>query len=260
MITMHLIIGEHTLQVHTESEVIQQLLLQKFKLASQPSSSCDLHVTISGGYGSEFTGYEVEAAADRGQVNFTRTDYRIVADSDFTSATIEVYDSFALKHALMNLYSALIVNRKWGLLIHSSCIAEEGKAYLFAGQSGAGKSTVARLSQPRPILSDEATIVKVTNAGAFIYDSPFRSELEEPFNGEACPLAAIQLLRQSMENKRSPLPRMDGLLQLLDKVFYWVYEKEETAKVFGMCQLLVRAVPMYELYFQKNNTFWKEIS
>ncbi len=76
----------------------------------------------------------------------------------------QCFNEFALKHALMNLYSSFIVHHKWGLLIHSSCLKEGDKAFLFSGQSGAGKSTVVKLSHPRPILSDEATVVKITES------------------------------------------------------------------------------------------------
>jgi hypothetical protein len=47
---------------------------------------------------------------------------------------------------------------------------------------------------------------------------------------------------------------------LLDKVFFWAHDAKETSKVLGMLREMVMAVPVYELHFQKNNTFWEKIS
>lgn len=124
-----------------------------------------------------FVDYNVESIENRNTIQYRRADYVIEVDREFKSATIQVYDELALKHAMMNLYSSFLVYHNWGLLIHSSCVIEKEKAHMFAGQSGAGKSTAAKLSFPRNLLSDEATLVKITPEKVTVFNSPFRSEL-----------------------------------------------------------------------------------
>ena len=46
----------------------------------------------------------------------------------------------------------------------------------------------------------------------------------------------------------------------MDKVFYWRHSKLETAKMIAVCRSVVERVPAYQLYFQKNDTFWGQIS
>jgi hypothetical protein len=180
---------------------------------------------------------------------------------NYREARLQVYDEFALKHAVMNLYSAFIVHREWGLLIHSSCAIERDCAYLFAGRSGAGKSTVARLSAPRLLLSDEASVVCIPENGAVrVYDSPFRSDIRSEASSACYPLAAIHLLNQSDRVDRMAISGSAVLTRMMGAVFYWAHDPGETAKVIRLIERLAQSVPTYDLYFQKNDSFWGLIS
>lgn len=252
-------IGDHFIQIISESGYLHKLLLN-FRTYHNKNRDADLIIKIRDGYGVPFQDYEVEIKKEHNKILYSRADYLIEVDSEYTSATISVYDDLALKHALTNLYSSFIVHHNWGLLIHSSCALENGKAHMFAGHSGAGKSTAAKLSYPRNLLSDEATIVKITPNQVTVYNSPFRSELEaEPFEGNV-KLASMQILYQALQNKRVRLEKSDALLHLMDKVFFWPQNQEETKTILRLITMLVKQVPVYELHFQKNNTFWELIS
>lgn len=253
-------IGEHTFQITIDSANLLNYLKKNFCIKSRSEAPIDMMVHIKDGFGSPLVTYDVNIMNTDRKLKFRRDDYLIEVDSDFQNATLSVFNGFALKHAFINLYSSFIVYHNWGLLIHSSCVVEDGKAHIFSGQSGAGKSTTARLSYPRQILSDEATLVKITPDGATVFDSPFRSELES-MNGEtAWPLGSIQVLYQSLKNKRVRLEKTHGLLRLMDKVFYWAHNPNETKRILVLLKQLADSVPIYELYFQKNNTFWELIS
>ncbi|TDG00291.1 hypothetical protein [Paenibacillus piri] len=256
-------IAEHVLGIRTASAMAKEFVWLKYgvlRLEEDDAAEPDLTVRIEDGYGVPFAGYDVDVVSTGESVIYTRADYRLEADPDYKHAIVKVYDDFALKHAMVNLYSAFITRRGWGLLMHSSCLMERDKAYLFAGHSGAGKSTVAILSRPRPVLSDEATIVKLGSDGATIFNSPFRSDSEMTALAGPYPLAAIQILHQALSNKRSPLGKTESVLQLMQRVFFWAHDPEETKKVFKLCMGLVERVPVYDLHFQKNNSFWEEIS
>jgi len=252
-------IGEHTIQITVQSAIclkIQNL----FNSINSTNQLTSINVKIKFGYGESFTDYQVSIKKDANKISFQRSDYLIESTPDYTSATIHVHDELALKHALMNLYSSYIVYHNWGLLIHSSCAIENGKAHIFAGHSGAGKSTAARLSEPRALLSDEATIVKISENSITVFDSPFRSELPSTGYQQPTPLAGIQLLQQSEKIRLEKMRKPDALLSLMDKVFYWSHDPVETQRIMGLLRTLVEKVPVYELYFRKDPTFWELIS
>jgi hypothetical protein len=253
-------IGSHLLKVSFASNGFKSFIKKSFFWVDEKDLRYDMEVTIKDGYGSPFVDYNVEITKQSEMVYFRRADYMIEASNDYSVATIYAHNEFSLKHAITNLYSSYIVYHNWGLLIHSSCAIENGKAHIFAGHSGAGKSTAARLSEPRDLLSDEATIVKISDDEITVFDSPFRSELISTGYQQPTRLAGIQLLHQS-ENNRLELKRKPAaLLSLMDKVFYWSHDPAETQRIMGLLRTLVEKVPVYELYFRKDPTFWELIS
>lgn len=255
-------IAEHLICFRTDSPDLFLLLQSKYgnvRVRTPDHPLPDLTIDLQGGYGRPFVDYAVKISAGGGSVRYERADYLIETDADYRHARIKVHDGFALKHAMINLYSSFITHRGWGVLLHSSCAIERGRAYLFAGRSGAGKSTVARLSAPREIFSDEASILKISEGEIAVFNSPFRSDTEIPYSGGRYPLAGIYLLQQALEDRQIRLSEARGLTQVLGKVFCWARHPEETGKVWEMCRTLVMRVPAYQLHFRRQASFWNEI-
>lgn len=252
-------IGEHLIKIEVHSVNLMNFFNRNFKTIKNGNLRPDILINIEEGYGVPFVDYGVAIIKEANFISFRRADYLIEVDSEYHNAKISVHNELALKHALMNLYSSFIVNHNWGLLIHSSCVIENGKAHIFAGKSGAGKSTAAKLSYPRDLLSDEATLVKITHDNITVYNSPFRSELETIGTENSSLLASIHVLLQALQNKKVRIRKSDALLTLMDKVFYWIQTPEETRKILQLLEILINTVPVYELHFQKNNKFWELI-
>ncbi|NOU97313.1 hypothetical protein GC093_29395 [Paenibacillus sp. LMG 31456] len=260
MHTLQLRIGEHLIQASGDLQNLMKMFKKNLLPTSVINEQPDLFIHIKDGYGVPFVDYSVDMVKEVNRISFRRADYLIEADSDYKNAYIYAYDDLALKHALINLYSSFIVSNNWGLLIHSSCVMDGGKAHIFAGESGAGKSTAAELSYPRELLSDEATLVKITADEITVYNSPFRSEMEMDEVSQLGSLASINILYQAPYNERVALRKSNGFILLMDKVFYWAHDAKETGKIIGLMKLLANRVPIYELHFQKNDTFWELIS
>jgi hypothetical protein len=135
---------------------------------------------------------------------------------------------------------------------------------MFTGHSGAGKSTAAVLSESesRGIVADEATILRIRPDEVSVFHSPFRSELLtmpslEPRHWK---LSSIQLLHQAKQHRRMPIAKPEGLIRLTDKVFYWNPSPDDARTIMGLLRQTVDLVPMYDLYFRKDPSFWELIS
>ena len=254
-------IGAHLVRLAVASPRLLPVF-RTYRATAEPDAATepDLTVVVEHGYGVPFRDYDVQAERSAAGLRFTRADYSIETDAGLRAAVVRAHDTLALKHAMMNLYSAFIVRRQWGLMLHASCAVDRGRAHLFAGHSGAGKSTAARLSMPRAILGDEACLVRTGSGPPRIFDSPFRSELEQPSPILSAPLGSTQLLRQAEAARRAPVAAPDALLRLMDKVFYWPCDAADAGAVFPLLRELVRGAPVYELHFRKNRYFWELIS
>lgn len=259
MYSLNLLIGEHYIHVKTEIPFLMSFFNKNYQIIKN-AKKVDLVILINDGYGKPFVNFDVQITQEIHNLIYTRTDYKIIVNHTFSHATLFIHDLFALKHAFMNLYSSFLVSKKWGLLIHSSCVVEKGKAHLFAGHSGAGKSTAAKLSQPRKLLSDEASIVKITKDAVTVFNSPFRSEIQ--CNDEYSPfsLASIQLLEQAPIHNQTRLHGSDCIVQLLDKIFCWQHSPYELKQIFHLLSQLTCKVPFYKLEFKKDHRFWELIS
>lgn len=255
MTRMHTTIGEHLIQIICDSEKMTNWIGRNFPVIDTSHLKPDLFIKLTAEYGTPFVDYHVEISKESDKITFQRADYLIETSLDYQDSSISVHNELALKHALMNLYSSYLVYHQCGLLIHSSCVIDKGKAYLFAGHSGAGKSTAAKLSHPRELLSDEATIIKITPGQITVYDSPFRSELVRTGACETSPLTNIYLLHQAMDNHIVPLNKSNSLLLLMNKVFYWSHSMDETRNIFRLLQHVVHSVSTSELHFQKMRHF-----
>ena len=263
MHTMYIQIGTHNVFVSSSHDEVIDWIRQQFLVVLPDKwDEClpDIYIRVEKGYGVPAVNIQVQIHKERDRIQYRREDFLLETDEHYRRVLLKVHDDLSLNHALMTLYSAFIVRHRWGMMIHSSCVADHGRAYLFAGQSGAGKSTVAMLSEPRKILSDEATLLKIEEHGVYVYDSPFRSDSIPNFDREVLPLAGIHLLEQSESIHRKQIGPSEAVMELMDKIFYWAVDPGETVKLLSLCGKLATLVPVYELQFQKNNQFWERIS
>lgn len=107
---------------------------------------------------------------------------RMRCNSAFTEAVvcldnIESRDTaFTLNNCLMIMF-AFASSRKSALMVHSSVVVKDSKAYMFLGKSGTGKSTHSRLWLENIdgtfLLNDDNPIVRFIDGKAFVYGSPW---------------------------------------------------------------------------------------
>lgn len=94
-----------------------------------------------------------------------------------TSSTSKITTFYQLgiyefEYILQGVISHLL-NKKNGLSIHGSAVLRGGKADLFVGQSGAGKSTISNiLAKNYPKLSDDASYVNWNGKDFYFHNGP----------------------------------------------------------------------------------------
>ncbi len=140
-----------------------------------------------------------------------------------------------------------------GAILHAAYLADDKGGYVFAGRSGAGKSTVCELSSHLRVLSDDLIAVR-RQAGQYLAWGLPRAELHT----EARPVTirAVFVLRQSRENRLVPLAPAAALAHVL-ALPTRTMKNVDIGKVLALLDGLTNHVPCYELHFRKDPSFWK---
>lgn len=123
----------------------------------------------------------------------------------------------ALTTMLQALYSQTILSRQ-GILVHAAAIAHKGKAYLFMGKSGTGKSTHAGLwlrSVPGcELLNDDNPVVRMHDGLPMAYGTPWSGKTP-CYKNECHELAGIARLSQSRANRFHPKHDIEAFVTML---------------------------------------------
>ena len=129
----------------------------------------------------------------------------LLCSSDYRKATVSLTGiaRLALDNAMMVGF-ALATARMDTLLFHSSVVNLNGKAYMFLGPSGTGKSTHTGLWQKyvegSQLLNDDNPVVRLSSEGVpVVYGSPWSGKTP-CYKNEQYPLGAIVGLAQAPYN------------------------------------------------------------
>ena len=195
------------------------------------------------------------------QVADAPTCCEITMSKDFRQATLTVLSGlnfpalrFAIDNAAMLLFAFATAHH--GILeMHASVVVHEGKARLFLGHSGTGKSTHARqwLAQYHTayLLNDDNPILRVDEQGiVWVYGSPWSGKTP-CYRNERVPVAAIVQLEQAPANEIQPLAPAQAYAYMLSscsgmKVLHEAMDglHETISKiVLGVKMLKLRCLP-----------------
>jgi len=147
-----------------------------------------------------------------------------------------------------------ILTKKGILVLHASASKINGKAYIFLGNSGAGKSTTINLLQEKfTPLADDNVYIKEENDGFTFYQTPFyEKSWKIKKNNTKYPLGGVFFLHKSEnytikkevnENKISTLV----IKQLISEKFHSKKYLKQTLS------LILKYNNFYHLYFGKDS-------
>lgn len=165
---------------------------------------------------------------------------------DFTTGRLQLpgdrYAAFTVDSMLRILYSQAVVLHH-GFMLHSAAVVRDGKAVLFMGKSGTGKSTHAQLwlreFAGTSLLNDDNPVVRVSADGTVtVYGSPWSGKTPCYRNVEA-PVEAMVRLEQAPVNRYTELSNIDAFVAVLPGVSVITHSR----KLYGeACNSVVEAL------------------
>jgi hypothetical protein len=170
-----------------------------------------------------------------------------------------MYPDYVLDSVVRIMLSFLLLDKR-GFLVHSAGLIRDGNGYLFAGVSGAGKSTIARISAPMTtVLSDDLTLLRLNDTDDKIYGTPFFGEFSTGGANESAALKGIYFLQKGPENKLVEIRPARAWGQLLRSVMFFGDDRESTQTVIDLAWEVCGHIPCYTLQFLPDDSFWKLI-
>ncbi|MGA7695891.1 MAG: hypothetical protein WCA76_12760 [Candidatus Sulfotelmatobacter sp.] len=162
--------------------------------------------------------------------------------------------------AVLRIVHTLVLAKQGGFLLHSASAIRNGKAFLFAGVSGAGKTTISRLAPAdATLLTDEISYVRKQNDGYVAFGTPFTGELAKLGENASAPVAALYLLAQGHENHIDPVTAADAGRELLANMLFFAEDQEMVHWAFQAACDFVHRVPVYRLTFMPDARVWEMI-
>jgi hypothetical protein len=161
---------------------------------------------------------------------------------------------------VLRILHSLLLAREGGFLVHAASTARYGRAFLFAGVSGAGKTTISRFAPPdATVLTDEISFIRRSPAGYQAFGTPFAGELARIGANLDAPLASVYLLVQGLENRIEPVESADAARALLRHILFFAHDATLVQMVFRSVFDFVAQVPVQRLVFTPDARVWELI-
>lgn len=203
----------------------------------------------------------VAIAADRRSFALRRNDFvsDIVAEGAqykgplAFSGRMTAFDSH-----LRILYTLLLAERR-GALFHAAGLKLGRGGYLFPGDSGAGKTTLARIAGVEILLSDEVTGVELRGRSARVMGTPFWGEFEEGRLNLTLPLKGLFFLNRHAKSGCRHVPGDEAVARLMGQALFFTNDREYGARLLSIAARIVRRIPAFELSFDRRKSSFADI-
>jgi hypothetical protein len=189
-----------------------------------------------------------------------RGDFRARWDSRASRGHIRQSRNPYAIDSVLRIVHTLILAKQGGFLVHAASAIRGGRAFLFAGVSGAGKTTISRLApSDATLLTDEISYVRRERDEYLACGTPFAGELARVGENLSAPLHALFLLEKGLENRIEPVAATEAIRLLLRNILFFADDTELVNLVFQSACEFVQRVPVRQLIFVPDERVWEMI-
>jgi hypothetical protein len=154
-----------------------------------------------------------------------------------------------IDHTLWQILTVCLMSRRQGLMVHVCGVERDGRGYLFAGNSGHGKSTMAALwSKESSILNDDRMVIRRREHEIAVYGTPWHGDHESGANG-GIELDKCFFLSRGTSNQALPVSGARASAMLLARSFPPLWYQEGMRFTLDLISAVVSKVRCYELSF-----------
>jgi hypothetical protein len=200
---------------------------------------------------------ELEVKIEAGEWLLKRGDFRARWNPKASRGHIRQSRSPYAIDAVLRIVHSLILASQGGFLVHAASAIRGGKAFLFSGISGAGKTTISRLAPPdATLLTDEISYVRREGNRYFACGTPFAGELARVGENQSAPLNTLFLLEKGLHNRIEPVGATEAVQRLLRNILFFANDPSLVKLVFQAACEFASLVPIRRLVFVPDRRVW----
>ena len=149
----------------------------------------------------------------------------------------------------LQFYSELL--RFDGLMLHASAVELDGKAYLFSGPCGIGKSTHTKLWQQTfgpasQVFNEDKPALRFLDGKWYAYGTPWCGK-DGINQNKKVPLAGICFLKQAEENTICQMNTMEASMKIISQTRRKFWNEDKVDLMLQNVERLIQTIPVFEL-------------
>ena len=161
---------------------------------------------------------------------------------------------------VLRITHSLLLAMEGGFQMHASSAIRNGRAFLFAGISGAGESTMVKAApDDAVVLTDEISYVRRIENGYLAHGTPFAGELARPGANESAPVQRVCLLKQGQTNRLRPVKKTQAIRALMRHVLFFAQDDELGERVLDAVVHFVSSAEVVEMEFTPGGRAWEMV-
>ena len=254
-------IGGLPIRLHCDDPAFVLQIQERYTgyVSSSNDASFDFEIELAPP-GTESGNEDLHVTWQSGRWLMERGDFRAEWNPSTAHGRIQQTSNPYSLDSVLRIVHTLLLARKGGFLLHASSAIRNGRAFLFSGVSGAGKTTMATLAPPdAALLTDEISYVTRQQGRYFAMGTPFFGELARVGENLQAPIDTLYLLAKGPENKIEPIEGADAVRGLLGNILFFARDPEFVKMVFDAAFDFVAHVPVRRLTFVPDTSVWELI-
>jgi hypothetical protein len=252
-------IGGTAVAIRTESPEFRRLLTDRYAgfVASSQSHDVELEVELFEPADREGSDDDLRLSRRGAEWSIHRGDFRARWNAASGRGVVRQPPSPYAIDSVLRIIHSLILAKRGGFLLHAASAIRGGHAFLFAGVSGAGKTTISRLApSDATLLTDEISYVIRGEQHYCACGTPFAGELARVGDNVSARIKSVFLLEKGPGNRIKAVSEGEAVRSLLRHVLFFADDPALVNEVFRSVCEFVNQVPVRRLIFVPDERVW----
>ncbi|PYV88025.1 MAG: hypothetical protein DMG90_16145 [Acidobacteria bacterium] len=253
-------VGGLPVLVHTQDQKFCDQLAKYYAGFVSHSGVARFHFEVEQLAQAPDPGAEISVEVRDGIWSVRRADFTAECNPSAGSAKIRQSAGTHSFDSVLRIIHTLALADEGGFLLHAASALRNGRAFIFSGVSGAGKTTLARMApSDATILTDEVSYVRRLDGKFEACGTPFAGELARAGANTSAPVDTLLFLQQGPENRIEEMNKQEALQRLLRNILFFAADPGLVSKLFETAHKFLESIPVRRLTFQPEPDVWSLI-